>query len=263
MSARRARPRLRRRAADPARAEGRPARGRLRGRSPPRPPRRRSTRAAVQPPDAAIIDLVLPDGDGVEVCRALREWSEMPIIVLSAVGDEDAEGARARGRRRRLRDQAVRPARAGRPAAGRAAPRRRAGRRAGRSRADGLEVDLAARVVRRDGEEVHLTPIEFDLLRALARNRGPADDPPRAADRGLGPGVRRRHRVLRTHIANLRRKIEPDGDGRATSAPTRASATASRLNAFTKSLCRRGASSRALDGTAPSIDAMLLHATLD
>ena len=40
-------------------------------------------------PDAAIIDLVLPDGDGVEVCRALREWSEMPIIVLSAVGDED------------------------------------------------------------------------------------------------------------------------------------------------------------------------------
>ena len=46
-------------------------------------------RAAVQPPDAAIIDLVLPDGDGIEVCRSLREWSAMPIIVLSAVGDED------------------------------------------------------------------------------------------------------------------------------------------------------------------------------
>ena len=81
--------------------------------------------AAVRPPDAAIIDLVLPDGDGVEVCRALREWSEMPILVLSAVGEEDAEGARAGGRRRRLRDQAVRPARAGRAAAGGAAPRRR------------------------------------------------------------------------------------------------------------------------------------------
>ena len=43
----------------------------------------------MRPPDAAIIDLVLPDGDGVEVCRALREWSAMPIIVLSAVGEED------------------------------------------------------------------------------------------------------------------------------------------------------------------------------
>ena len=46
-------------------------------------------RAAVRPPDAAIVDLVLPDGDGIEVTRRLREWSQMPIIVLSAVGDED------------------------------------------------------------------------------------------------------------------------------------------------------------------------------
>ena len=48
-------------------------------------------RASVRPPDAAILDLVLPDGDGVEVCRTLRGWTEMPIIVLSAVGDEDAK----------------------------------------------------------------------------------------------------------------------------------------------------------------------------
>ena len=54
----------------------------------PTPPRRRSRRR-VRPPDAAILDLMLPDGDGVEVCRAIREWSEMPIIVLSAVGEED------------------------------------------------------------------------------------------------------------------------------------------------------------------------------
>jgi two-component system, OmpR family, KDP operon response regulator KdpE len=46
-------------------------------------------RAAVGPVDAAIIDLVLPDGDGIEVCRSIREWSEMPIIVLSAVGEEE------------------------------------------------------------------------------------------------------------------------------------------------------------------------------
>ena len=51
--------------------------------------RRRSTRAAVRPPAAAIIDLMLPDIDGVEVAERLREWSEMPIIVLSAVGEED------------------------------------------------------------------------------------------------------------------------------------------------------------------------------
>jgi two-component system, OmpR family, KDP operon response regulator KdpE len=48
-------------------------------------------RAAVHPPDAAILDLVLPDGDGVEVCREIRRWSSMPIIVLSAVGEEDAK----------------------------------------------------------------------------------------------------------------------------------------------------------------------------
>ena len=47
--------------------------------------------AAVNQPDAAIIDLVLPDGDGIELCRRLREWSELPLIVLSAVGDEDAK----------------------------------------------------------------------------------------------------------------------------------------------------------------------------
>src|SRR6195952_3925843 len=48
-------------------------------------------RAAVHPPEAAILDLVLPDGDGVEVCRQIRSWSQMPIIVLSAIGEEDAK----------------------------------------------------------------------------------------------------------------------------------------------------------------------------
>ena len=103
--------------------------------------------------------------------------------------------ARAGGRRRRLRHQAVRPARARRAAAGRAAPRaataadepvlarRRAGDRP-RARAS----------CARDGEEVHLTPIEFDLLRALMPQPRAAADAPRAAHRGLGPGVRRRHR---------------------------------------------------------------------
>ena len=84
---------LRRRAADPAGAAGRPPRRRLRG-GPGATAQEALDAAAVRPPDAAILDLVLPDGDGVEVCRAIREWSEMPIIVLSAVGDE-AEKVRA------------------------------------------------------------------------------------------------------------------------------------------------------------------------
>src|SRR5690242_12446718 len=127
--------------------------------------------AALQPPDAAIIDLLLPDMDGVEVCRRLREWSEMPMIVLSAVGDEDAKvRALAAG----ADDYVTKPF----------GPRELVARLGAVLRrvtpepedalitADGLEVDLAARVVRRDGEEVHLTPTEFVLLRELARNRG-------------------------------------------------------------------------------------------
>jgi two-component system, OmpR family, KDP operon response regulator KdpE len=65
--------------------------------------------AAVRNPDAAIVDLVLPDIDGVEVCRQLREWSRMPIIVLSAVGEEDAKVRALAAGRRRLCDEAVRP----------------------------------------------------------------------------------------------------------------------------------------------------------
>ena len=91
-------------------------------------------------------------------------------------------------------------------------------------RADGLEIDLAARVVRVDGEEVHLTPIEFDLLRTLARNRGRLLTHRALLIEVWGPEYADDTAVLRTHIANLRRKIEPSAT---TSAPTPASATAS------------------------------------
>jgi two-component system KDP operon response regulator KdpE len=169
-------------------------------------------RAAVRPPDAAIIDLVLPDGDGVEVVRRLREWSDMPILVLSAVGDEEEK---VRALEAGADDYVTKPFGARELVARIQAALRRAGGgdEEPTIRVDGLEVDLSARTVRVDGSEVHLTPIEFDLLRTLARNRGRL-----LTHRALlvdvwGPQYASDTQILRTHIANLRRKIEPPGEG--------------------------------------------------
>jgi two-component system, OmpR family, KDP operon response regulator KdpE len=77
--------------------------------------------------------------------------------------------------------------------------------------ADGLVIDLAARRVTRDGEEVHLTPIEYSLLRTLARQRGRLLTHRALLVEVWGPAYADDTQVLRTHIANLRRKIEPAG----------------------------------------------------
>jgi two-component system KDP operon response regulator KdpE len=164
--------------------------------------------AAVQRPDAAIVDLVLPDFDGVEVCRRLREWSKMPIIVLSAVGEEDAKvRALAAG----ADDYVTKPFGPRELVARLQAVLRRMGDTPEDViiRADGLELDLAARAVRRDGADVHLTPTEFDLLRVLARNRGRLITHRELLQSVWGPGYTEDTQVLRAHVANLRRKIEP------------------------------------------------------
>ena len=169
--------------------------------------------AATRNPEAAIIDLVLPDVDGVEVCRRLREWSEMPIIVLSAVGEEDSKvRALAAG----ADDYVTKPFGPRELIARLEAVLRRAGADADEPRieADGLELDLAARSVRRDGEEVHLTPKEFELLRHLARNRGRLVTHRELLVTVWGPGYGEDTQVLRSHIANLRRKIEPASGSR-------------------------------------------------
>jgi two-component system KDP operon response regulator KdpE len=165
-------------------------------------------RAAVRPPAAAILDLMLPDLDGVEVTKRLREWSEMPIIVLSAVGEEEAKvRALAAG----ADDYVTKPFGPPELVARLEAVLRRARPEASEPlvAADGLEIDLVARVVRRDGEPVHLTPTEFELLRTLAQNRGRL-----MAHRSLlvevwGLEYADDTQVLRVHVANLRRKIEP------------------------------------------------------
>jgi two-component system KDP operon response regulator KdpE len=164
--------------------------------------------AAVQPPDAAILDLVLPDGSGIEVCRSLREWSRMPILLLSAVGDEEEK---VRALEAGADDYVVKPFAPRELVARLQAVLRRAGEGLGDPAivADGLVIDLAARTVTRDGEDVHLTPIEYGLLRALARQRGRLMTHRALLVEVWGPAYADDTQVLRTHIANLRRKIEP------------------------------------------------------
>jgi two-component system KDP operon response regulator KdpE len=166
-------------------------------------------RAAVKPPEAAILDLMLPDIDGVEVTRRLREWSEMPIVVLSAVGEEDRKiEALAAG----ADDYVTKPFGPRELVARLEAALRRAQPEGAEPKilADGIEIDLAARSVFRDGEPVHLTPTEFGLLRALARNRGKLMTHRTLLVEVWGVEYEDDFQVLRAHIANLRRKIEPE-----------------------------------------------------
>jgi two-component system KDP operon response regulator KdpE len=166
--------------------------------------------AAVRPPQAAIVDLVLPDIDGVEVTRRLREWSEMPILVLSAVGDEEQK---VRALEAGADDYITKPFGARELVARLQAALRRTTPAEDEPTitVEGLEIDLAARMVRREGEPVHLTPIEFELLRALVRNRGRLMTHRALLAEVWGPGYVDDIQPLRTHIARLRAKIEPGG----------------------------------------------------
>ena len=166
--------------------------------------------AALSPPDAAIIDLVLPDGDGVEVTRRLREWSEMPIIVLSAVGEEEQK---VRALEAGADDYITKPFGARELVARVQAALRRSAPTETEPRivVEGLEVDLAARTVRSDSQPVHLTPIEFELLRVLVRNRGRLMTHRALLSEVWGPQYTEDTQTLRTHIARLRAKIETQG----------------------------------------------------
>jgi two-component system, OmpR family, KDP operon response regulator KdpE len=168
--------------------------------------------AAVRGPDAAIVDLVLPDGDGVEVCAQLRSWSEMPILVLSAVGEE---AQKVRALEAGADDYVTKPFGPQELVARLRAAMRRAPGAAEEPVLDlnGLRIDLAGRGVSRDGEEVHLTPTEFKLLATLARNRGRLMTHRALLTEVWGPAWAQDTATLRTHVANLRRKIEPpDGE---------------------------------------------------
>ncbi len=165
--------------------------------------------AAAVRPDLILLDLGLPDLDGVEVIRRLREWSPVPIIVLSvrereedkvAALDAGADDylskpfgvpellARIRGSLRRVVGQAPEPI----------------------FRSGGLEVDLARRLVLVAGQEVQLTPTEYEILRLLVTHAGKVLTHRQLLSRIWGASHLEQPHVLRVNISNLRRKIEHD-----------------------------------------------------
>jgi two-component system, OmpR family, KDP operon response regulator KdpE len=163
--------------------------------------------AALCPPAAAITELALPDADGVDLCRQLREWSAIPIIVLSAI---DEEHHKVRALNAGADDYVTKPFGPDELVARLRAALRRARGDTRDQRVDvegGLAVDFARRAVHRDGREVHLTPIEFSLLGVLLRDRGRAHTHASLIRQVWGPGHVHDAQVLRTHIANLRRKL--------------------------------------------------------
>jgi two-component system, OmpR family, KDP operon response regulator KdpE len=164
-------------------------------------------RAAVRAPDAVITELVLPDWDGVELCRALREWSTMPLIFLSSVS---AETHKVRALQAGADDYVTKPFGSLELVARLHATMRRANPIADEPlvELDDLEINLAARVVRRRGREVHLTPIEFKLLRVLLQHRGRLLTHDALLRAVWGSAYEGDRQTLRAHMANLRRKLK-------------------------------------------------------
>jgi len=163
---------------------------------------------SVRPPDAIVLDLVLPDGDGIEITNDIRRWSQVPIVVLSAVGDEQQK---VRALDAGADDYVTKPFGTDELLARvRAVLRRRSEEGDAAVRVGELEIDLADRSVRRDGEDVHLTPIEFDLLSQLAEHPGRLVTHRQLLQEVWGPGYEDETHYLRVHFAHVRAKIESD-----------------------------------------------------
>jgi two-component system KDP operon response regulator KdpE len=164
--------------------------------------------AAMRPPDALIVDLVLPDISGTEVTRRLRDWTSVPILVLSAVGEErekiDALDAGAD-------DYVTKPFAVDELLARLRAVLRRAGPPAGPVLEIGdLRIDLDAHSVHVNGRLVPLTPIEYGLLRMLAQNEGKLLTHPMLLREVWGPHYERESHYLHVYVSQLRRKLEAD-----------------------------------------------------
>jgi two-component system KDP operon response regulator KdpE len=164
---------------------------------------------AARPPDVVVLDLVLPDGGGVEVCESVRSWSRLPILVLSAVGDEREK---VKAFDAGADDYVTKPFGTDELLARLRALLRRAVEVGGEPalQLGELAIDLADRKVTRAGEEVHLTPIEFDLVAVLARHRGRLVTHRQLLQEVWGPEYGEETHYLRVHFAHIRAKLEAD-----------------------------------------------------
>ena len=165
------------------------------------------TQAAAHRPDFILLDLGLPDCDGLEVIRGVRQWSTAPILVLSARGQErDKIEALDLG----ADDYVAKPFTVGEVMA-----RIRAGLRRVNTVASGpifrfgrVEVDADKRVVKVNDEEVHLTPNEYRLLQVLIKHAGKVLTQRQLLNEVWGPNSTEQGQYLRVYIAQLRRKLE-------------------------------------------------------
>jgi len=163
--------------------------------------------AATRKPDLVILDLGLPDGDGTDFIRDLRQWSAMPVIVLSARSDElDKIAALDAG----ADDYLTKPFGIGELLARvRVALRRHNGQQPdARIHFADVSVDFAARRVQRGGSEIHLTPIEFRLLSILLNNAGKVLTQRQLLSQVWGPNAVEHSHYLRIYMGHLRQKLE-------------------------------------------------------
>jgi two-component system KDP operon response regulator KdpE len=167
--------------------------------------------AVTHTPDLIVLDLTLPDMSGLEVAKELREWYEGPIVVLSVRdADEDKIAALDLG----ADDYLTKPFSTGELLARMRAHLRRiqGGEASVRSiSSGGLRIDLAKRTVEVDGEPVHLTRTEFDILAMLARNADRVVTSRMLLEHVWGPEYESDTQTLRVHMSHLRHKIEPPG----------------------------------------------------
>nr|WP_315206563.1 two-component system response regulator KdpE [uncultured Albidiferax sp.] len=169
------------------------------------------TEAGTRKPDLLVLDLGLPDGDGLDVLRDVRGWSAVPIIVLSARSDEaDKIAALDAG----ADDYLTKPFGVGellaRVRANLRRPRVAEGSEEAVFRFGPVEIDRTARLVRRGGAEVHLTPIEYRLLSVLASNAGRVLTHRQLLREVWGPAHTQQSHYLRIHMGHLRQKLEAD-----------------------------------------------------
>ena len=167
--------------------------------------------AGTRKPDLVILDLGLPDGDGVDLIHQLRGWSAVPVIVLSArAGEEDKIEALDAG----ADDYLTKPFGVGELLARvRAASRRRlqaAGATTSVFRFGDVEVDLSARTVHKRGELIHLTPIEYRLLGGLIANAGKVLTHRQILREVWGPSHVESSHYVRVYMGHLRQKLEDD-----------------------------------------------------